>query len=165
MQNVHKKVKDMFCDKCDKSFKSNLALDNHTKMYHLKALSYKCDICENSYPSKGKLSVHIQSNHSVTEMECTLCEKVFKSAETFNHHTKIIHEKYFLCSLCSKTFPSVREYRVHNESEQHRNIQMKLRKSKVSNDKIKYVCDSCKRMYLSKKHFKNHILKCSIMQQ
>ena len=89
-------------------------------------------------------------------------KKVFKSAEGLDYHEKTVHEKYFSCSMCSRTFPGIMEYRIHNQSEQHKTIQMKLRKSKVSENEIRHECDSCKRTYLSKRRLKTHISKCSV---
>ena len=76
MESVHKEVKDIHCDKCENTFKSDLALIDHVKITHLKTLSYRCDICEKLFHKKGELSNHFQTNHNTTEFECRFCNIV-----------------------------------------------------------------------------------------
>ena len=67
------------------------------------------------------LEVHIpafrqKQNASNKQHKCEICEKVFKTQQTFKNHFRIVHdnkEEVITCNICTKTFKKQTELNNH----------------------------------------------------
>eukprot|EP00092_Neocalanus_flemingeri_P024355 GFUD01026411.1.p1 GENE.GFUD01026411.1~~GFUD01026411.1.p1 ORF type:complete len:479 (+),score=93.72 GFUD01026411.1:36-1472(+) len=89
-KTVHSDVRNMACEHCDRSFKSDLYLKRHIKLMHT------------SNPG---------------EFKCEICDKLFKTKDTISRHKKKIHGDpiYYVCSFCGKNFKSASHRKDHEE--------------------------------------------------
>ena len=159
VQNVHKETKDVHCDKCNASFKSDFALRSHTKLKHSgKALTYKCNLCEKEFVTRSNLSIHCKRIHVNNISSCPNCDKTFLTPEWLERHIKVEHQNYIRCKTCEKIFPDKYELEIHQKlhkeedtkcvhcGQKFASIQHKRLHVKKSHED--YIgCNSCKKLF------------------
>ncbi|CAG2059026.1 unnamed protein product, partial [Timema podura] len=111
------------CEKCNKSFRSQKVLSQHTQRVHLTTRVFQCDNCDYSTKCKANLARHNVAIHADRkEFICELCGTAFSTLNTLRDHHTYIHseQRLFPCELCDKTFKRKselnRHVKVHSDS-------------------------------------------------
>ena len=113
-----------------------------------------CDICRSEFDRQGHLKKHLRLHHQSDLYKCNICFKQFDSANSLRLHMKVYNNHPEL----HETFKKKKEKKVKE----------RIKKKKVER-KI-YVCNICKTVFKTKRHFDNHqvlhenpdIYKCNI---
>ena len=100
------------CEHCERTFKNEIHLTNHTNMIHLKIKKYPCHQCESAFITEPKLRTHIQIVHDKTGKKsiCDQCGKRFRCDSDMKNHIGIVHDKN-TCSICFKVVENVPEHK------------------------------------------------------
>ena len=85
--NVERKVQ---CMSCGKMFKYESELKVHANRMHLKIKDFFCDNCDKSFSSKSDLNDHI-STHFGKKFTCHICGKLFNSNKNLKRHVRKNH--------------------------------------------------------------------------
>nr|CAD7393213.1 unnamed protein product [Timema cristinae] len=111
------------CEKCNKSFRSQKVLSQHTQRVHLTTRMFQCDNCDYSTKCKANLARHNVAIHADRkEFICELCGTAFSTLNTLRDHHTYIHsdQRLFPCELCVKTFKRKselnRHVKIHSDS-------------------------------------------------
>nr|CAD7605117.1 unnamed protein product [Timema genevievae] len=111
------------CEKCNKSFRSQKVLSQHTQRVHLTTSVFQCDNCDYSTKCKANLARHNVAIHADRkEFICELCGTAFSTLNTLRDHHTYIHseQRLFPCELCDKTFKRKselnRHVKIHSDS-------------------------------------------------
>jgi len=92
------------CSLCNKVFKLQVSLDDHTVAKH----SFSCGMCEFVCPEEKVLQEHIASAHS-----CPLChEGIFANADVLNEHLAD-HANPYRCEICQTRYAEEEGLRQH----------------------------------------------------
>ena len=91
-----KKKTNFDCGSCGKVFATVKFLENHTKAYHSKALTFHCFKCGNNYENFSKLVAHISSTHKTSKSDecswtCPKCDDHFDKELALLIHMGISH--------------------------------------------------------------------------
>ena len=91
-----KKKTNFDCGSCGKVFATVKFLENHTKAYHSKALTFHCFKCGNNYEDFSKLVAHISSTHKTSKSNecswtCPTCDDHFDKELALLIHMGISH--------------------------------------------------------------------------
>jgi negative regulator of genetic competence, sporulation and motility len=131
------------CIVCNKSFGSEISLNQHTvdthgtgNIFHFTAVrnqnshSACCPDCGKSFASAGPLAQHIQAKHANV---CIVCNKSFRSESSLNQHTvdkhgtgtsfTLLQSSFtgrksfgcFECEGCSKQWSSAHAFRKYKQ--------------------------------------------------
>ena len=85
IKTVHEGIKDFMCSECGKAFKSNLALNSHFKVVHLKEF-YECDICQMKITTLTGVQKHKKVVHEKVKSECDQWQEIFSSVNSKDTH-------------------------------------------------------------------------------
>ena len=130
--------KTFWCKECTRFF-SNLA-----KLPRKKSkIIWKKELCQECGKNVTNLKHHILRMHTVENVKCSNCEKVFRNAELLKRHTDNVHEKV-PCVHCGKFFGATSNMRAHIQS-QH-----------TSNEDKKHKCDVCGKGFFDSNKLKDH---------
>jgi len=92
---VHKQLKTISCEICNKSFVTKADLRKHHRSNHDadKDLLIKCDICK-ELVKKSYLNRHKSYKHSNNKLSktCKICDKQFNSREVMLRHARTVHK-------------------------------------------------------------------------
>lgn len=103
LHTQHKSEKFPFkCDKCGQLYKHILRYSNHLKRH--KNTNYKCNLCDSTFISLYRLVKHNKDVHSITDIECKICNKKFTRLKAYSNHMILHRDKRFKCKYCPKTF-------------------------------------------------------------
>jgi KRAB domain-containing zinc finger protein len=103
------------CDVCDKWFKSRRAYRSHKDIEHSN-LSFSCP-CGKVFRWKQSLERHVSKGCSgLTEIECEICHKVFKSETTCQNHKIIKHGTSTYSCHCGKIFRWKQSFDRHGKT-------------------------------------------------
>ena len=154
-----------FCGQCDKRFILQQNLKRHVDIVHM-GKKYLCDQCDHQSTQLGYLKMHIISKHTKTEegklkiklkkplkteFKCSLCEKVFKTANGARVHKKSVHYGIqFSCEHCGKFFSQKCQLGTHIQS---------VHKGR------KFICDLCDYQVTKNVYLKRHIKFCHLDQK
>ena len=99
MKKVHLKIKDYFCDNCDKSFSCQSNLNTHLPT-HLEN-NFPCYMCGMKLSRKINLINHMKSLHVINDVKkpkikqqtpeqlpCHICGKLFNSNKNLRRHAR-----------------------------------------------------------------------------
>lgn len=137
------------CNICYESVKSKFHLFEHVKMVHVdiqKDYSV-CDTCGRGFANKKSFLLHKKTH---IKKECPLCDKLFKSQNTFDTHFQRHAYKFNgrkfsrskTCSFCEREFSSENELSLHvNKS----HLQIKP-----------YNCDMCEKQFYTEHNLSSH---------
>jgi KRAB domain-containing zinc finger protein len=114
MKMVHLKEDSKRCNLCSKYFTST-AISRHIRTVHLHERKYKCQLCSKRWGSNSQLNQHIQSVHTKEKpFKCYFCSKAFVNLDVLKIHLWIhTKEKPIICYFCRKDFSTVRDHSVH----------------------------------------------------
>ena len=124
--NVERKFQ---CTSCDKRCKYQSELKVHVKRIHLKIKDHFCDNCDKSFSSKSDLNDHL-STHFGKKFPCYMCGvKLSRKINLINHMKSLHVEKLKIeepksnnqqptpeklpCHICGKLFNSNKTLRRH----------------------------------------------------
>ena len=120
--NVERNIE---CGYCDKMFKYKSEMKVHVKKIHLKIKDYFCDNCDKSFASQTNLNTHLPT-HLENNFPCYICGlKLSRKINLINHmkslHIENVKETKFEqptpeklpCHICGKLFNSNKNLRKH----------------------------------------------------
>ncbi|KIK18783.1 hypothetical protein PISMIDRAFT_175074 [Pisolithus microcarpus 441] len=101
------------CDPCNKTFKSNEALQAHTAAKHPSGPN--CGVCQHKATSATALEAHVNEVHC-----CTVCrDGIVRDVKTLDDHM-VEHTHPFRCEICETIYRSEEERSVHfTSSDRH----------------------------------------------
>ena len=119
------------CGSCDKMFKYNSELKVHVKRIHLKIKDYFCDNCDKSFSSQTNLNTHLPT-HLENNFPCYICGVKLSRKINLINHMKSLHTEKSLhaenvkktkceqptpenlpCHVCGKLFNSNKNLKRH----------------------------------------------------
>jgi DNA-directed RNA polymerase subunit RPC12/RpoP len=106
------------CELCNRSFRSQEALDQHTQDSPAHAPSYACALCNRSFRSQEALDQHTQDSPAhAPSYACALCNRSFGSQEALDQHTRDspAHASSYACALCNRSFGSQEALDQHTQ--------------------------------------------------
>ena len=116
--------------------------------------NYDCTKCNKRYQHRQHLHRHLQYCSKNKIFKCENCAKVFQRKDTLDRH---IRENCSLlkkrknsskkCKICGKAFSSLFNCSRHIEKVHN-------------NEKKKFSCVRCGKVYATSAHYSNHICKC-----
>ncbi|OWF52866.1 zinc finger protein 415-like [Mizuhopecten yessoensis] len=102
-----------FCYICHKTFSSKAALQEHTKIIHMRIYDHQCDQCGKVFGYEKSLATHKLIHSSAKNFVCKICGKAFKQKSCMTIHQAIHMEKKFLCGHCGRGFTQRQSLRRH----------------------------------------------------
>ena len=100
----HKNIRKFNCDKCDKTFKTRIHLENHN-LLHTGERPHKCEECGEHFRHKMSLVAHQRIHGDVRPYVCETCGKSFREPSTLKAHMRVHSgDKPYKCDLCDKSF-------------------------------------------------------------
>ncbi|CAD7087001.1 unnamed protein product [Hermetia illucens] len=110
----------LFCDKCNRQYKSSITFNRHCKTVHdqnredKKPENFKCRYCDKEFATEEELSEHKNTHDRFRPFQCPQCPKSFTSS---NHRQKHInmHMGYrpYKCTKCPSAFGTECNLRQH----------------------------------------------------
>jgi len=98
-----------YCDRCDRSFGSQYALDMHIR----DSSNHFC--CGNNYPTLSRMQQHW--SQSLNHAYCRRCDDHFDDRDELEDHYDRSHD---FCSVCRRVFANIYGLKEHyRQSEQH----------------------------------------------
>jgi len=90
------------CDRCNKSFASELNLRNHTSLH---SQTFLCAQCGKKFTSNYNLKLHERMHTGEGPYQCKLCSKAFwRSVALELHELTHAGKKPYECDICRQTF-------------------------------------------------------------
>ena len=90
---VHEKIKQHFCNICQKSFGLKNTLKIHTEMVHEHKKQFKCDLCDYSAFTHVQVRRHIECVHEkLKQHQCSICHLSFSQKGNLKNHIQAVHE-------------------------------------------------------------------------
>ena len=118
--------------------------------------SFKCQFCDEVFPAvRHKYAYHLKYKHCAGKFFCIKCEFKGRFAKDLvDHIEQAGHEDHFI--QC----PSCREYVDKFEIENHYKLCLRSKDTKrcKKNDSTNVSCETCGKIFKSKKVYKNHLL-------
>lgn len=172
------------CIYCGRQFGHIDELKIHLMQYHKTCNTYQCIDCATSKLCLNEFLVHAREHRKYLKYSCYKCSKKFSTIpETKSHEAKYITSTY-ICFGCNTNFSTSNKLNVHintfciDEGKTRmpvpiNNISLtcivctKTLKSQLSLDrhllshvtrKIKYICDTCGKGFVSKNGLSQHVL-------
>ena len=162
---VHDDVK-LKCEECPESFNRNFSLTLHRTVVHEKLKTLQCKesgivynlqndlrtpktkpsnlkVNREKIPEIGKK--YTSKSLATKRIQCTECNKFYKSNKIFKRHFKVIHEKQksFQCEKCEKSFRD-NSYPLTHVAIIHGGL-------------LKFKCDVCQKLFGTKQFLDKHL--------
>ena len=92
---VHGNGESFPCDKCKKTYKHKNSLAIHIDIAHNidKSKTFNCTKCGKSFTHEKILRRHELKTHIVGELDCSLCDRMFKKKSTLEKHLSTVHKE------------------------------------------------------------------------
>lgn len=107
---VGQKVSAFECYMCRESFDLRDMLKKHMSKSHLP--DERSSICPTCGILTQRLARHIYNSHTIKEVTCTVCQRVFRHPTRLSSHMKT-HTLPYQCDMCPKRFSSNGQMRQH----------------------------------------------------
>lgn len=179
------------CPLCKKTFGSRPSIRQHINWIHNENRKVECEICHEPL-TKATIEEHrrihnVLNSHKpncVSEFECDICKKVFKSKISIRQHMNWIHNPHYkkinqiTCDVCNRVMnkPALEGHKIRKHSkigtifcklctkifptEEELSIhkhQCLLKFNQQSNNKIgEYKCDLCYKIFNAKRSLGQH---------
>uniref|UniRef100_A0A3P8WVG4 Zinc finger protein 526 n=1 Tax=Cynoglossus semilaevis TaxID=244447 RepID=A0A3P8WVG4_CYNSE len=103
------------CQKCNKSFSSQLQLVQHGLTAHVAERSFVCGICGKSFKKQLHVRNHIRTHTGERPFQCSDCGKTFSFLANLMRHN-LIHSgvRPYRCDVCHRTFSQSSNLRQHS---------------------------------------------------
>ncbi|XP_065491266.1 zinc finger protein 569-like [Caloenas nicobarica] len=161
------------CSECDRSFKSQTALDVHVQSHmrsNMRERPFHCTDCGKSYIYKQNLLNHQCVHCSRKTIACGDCSKSFMKKSTLIIHQRIhAGEKPFACTDCGKSFREKRKLIIHQRIHSGEKpfactncgkSFMEKRKlivhQRIHTGERPFACTNCSKSFRKKKDLKRH---------
>ena len=147
-ETIHEEKK-YSCDLCTRKFYRAQEVVTHKTIEHYgkrQKIKYPCPHCQHPVP-KVFMERHIATHLKPKLFHCTDCDEYFHSQDNLKFHQTTEHDEKFLfqCERCSVTFHSLSSLCVH-----------KRLKHKRGTGKKKYICNVCRRGFVSESMLTRH---------
>lgn len=153
-----------------------------------KKLQYSCEFCNLLFPKFTSLLSHDKKEHMSTEkLSCSVCERLFVSADRLKTHTQLVHrEKSIRCDVCDKMFSSQKSLSVHQRLHTGQytckvcgfvstsKLYLNQHLTKHEDDALVFACSSCDKRFSCRSSLLRHedlhladkgkVFRCSICQ-
>ncbi|OWF34703.1 zinc finger protein 208-like [Mizuhopecten yessoensis] len=98
------------CDKCEKTFKTEIALKNHIDLAHNEK---PCEVC-GKILTKGELKRHMAEHILKKQYQCDMCFKQFPRLSGLKRHMTVhVNDKKYICDICGKRFEQTTGLKMH----------------------------------------------------
>ena len=145
----------IYCIKCNETFDSLDALNDHSKNKCYTRYSYNCldKKCKKTFSQKSNMQQHYYTVHLGKPFKCEYCDRYFTYLKTRTKHTKAMHKDKltgsvtfkYSCVECKYDTDDKTEFTTHMD----RHKQFK-----------RYCCGNCKKGFYSQAHLTYHLTKC-----
>lgn len=90
------------CDKCERSYTQKNNLNRHKQNHHENPGSFICGICDKAFNRKDLLDRHMGRHTENRGVQCSECEKRFKTKSGLNAHVNGVHrnKRQYVCDVC-----------------------------------------------------------------
>ena len=111
------------CQKCNRNFSSNTALQHHIYSKHEDPATkkYPCRQCSKRFNTTASLARHERAHRGLFAHTCMFCQKGFATRDHLQGHVSSNHtgERTFHCVTCGKNFL----YKTHLNAHQRKDHQ------------------------------------------
>ncbi|CAH0546345.1 unnamed protein product [Brassicogethes aeneus] len=157
------------CIVCGKGCSNNIKLNNHERT-HVGQL-FRCIICDKNCNSILTFKRHMYRHKLLRKgpAKCDVCDKVFATAGSLNHHSKKHSGVKLKCPLCNKHF-EINYLKQHLKNHADGNLKVKCERcgremkqssvklhNKTYHSGVAYECHICKKKYHSDGYLKTHL--------
>ncbi|CAL8099540.1 unnamed protein product [Orchesella dallaii] len=108
---------ELFCNICEKTFKTRRALSVHKVSTHYKELGltvYKCSECPKVYAQKNALHLHVLKDHkNMKKFRCEICGYGAITRTVLESHMYRHSSERFMCEHCSATYANPEGLKGH----------------------------------------------------
>ncbi|XP_076438944.1 uncharacterized protein LOC143277880 [Babylonia areolata] len=111
--HVHRPHK---CEECGKSFAGAWHLRKHRLTHAKAAKTFDCSVCQKSFASQVELDEHVQGHADEKPFVCEVCNKGFYSSGLLNKHKKQHASSKHVCNVCNETFKSGAGLKEHKKT-------------------------------------------------
>ena len=130
------------CEICEKVFRRKDYYQKH-KAFH-EGKTYACKFCGKTFSSTSKVNVHEKIHTGEKPYSCVICAKSFREKGKLKKHESVHSgEKVHSCKICAKKFREIRS--------------MKLCEMRHTQEKKKYPCKICNKMFSCLKNLGAHV--------
>ncbi|XP_060075649.1 zinc finger protein 530-like [Ylistrum balloti] len=134
------------CSVCHKMFKTPKELRVHSRI-HTKEKPYSCYVCGKSFRQQAHLNSHYKIHSGEKPYSCNLCSLSFTENSSLKRHIRIhLGIKPYKCDLCDDAFVTSYLLKTH-----------KTRRHEEKQNRTRFVCDLCPKIYTSKETFNKHM--------
>ncbi|BET02464.1 Zinc finger, C2H2 type [Nesidiocoris tenuis] len=143
---THKNRRKHKCTTCGDSFKTEIILKAHV-MTH--TCPWQCYHCHSKFGRKNTLKEHMRGTH------CRICNIFFRCNFTFHRHEEEVKHVYS-CSQCTTKTNTMARFLYHVRTTHY---------DETTSIDGKYVCDLCKRKFISKANASRHVRRAHVFRE
>ena len=102
------------CQICDRSFKTEEALEQHRRDSPAHVAAFDCEECDRTFNTEEALEQHLRDSPAHT-YGCEECQRTFNTEEALEQHLRdsLAHAAAFECEECDRTFDTEEALQQH----------------------------------------------------